>query len=684
MSDSNKKSMKNSSTFGKISFKLTTKSVDDIVSKSSSSEDVNESNLESNKTETGFGIFSKKAEPHSEVIVAIRPEDEEENEKLQNVMGMSSFGKKARCFDVEEMMENIKKTIVSKPATKTVDHQQGSSTSDDKSENDDNDDDDDDDDFIGPPIPQSLLQSESNQEEKTKKKKQKDDSDSEDDESDDSDNNEEDDEENELINKIPCTHQVTMTHGLKAITAIAADPSGARLASGSVDYDISFWDFGGMDASLKSFRTLQPCENHPIRCLQYSMTGDVILVVSGSAQAKVLDRDGFEKCETVKGDQYITDMARTKGHTASLNSGSWHPFTKEEYLTCSQDGTCRTWILYKAKAHKAVIKCRAQSGVKTVPTTCAYSREGTVIAAGCMDGSIQMWDNRKNFVNPSLINRNAHNQSSEISCLSFSYLGHMMATRSCDDTLKLWDLRAFKNPLFVASDLFSRYESTDCMFSPDDSMIVTGESLARGKSMGRCLFYDTKSLQLVHGIEVTESHVIKTLWHPKLNQIFIGCGNGVIKAYYDIKKSLRGAKLCVVKQRYKQKHVEMMATQQIITPHALPLFRQDRPKSVRKQMEKDRQDPLKSHRPDLPITSGQGGRVASSGGTLSSYVIRNLGLSKRVEDDQDPREAILKYAKIAEEEPFWITPAYKKNQPKQIFQTDEGEESEPSSKKQKT
>lgn len=65
-----------------------------------------------------------------------------------------------------------------------------------------------------------------------------------------------------------------------------------------------------MDSSLRSFRTLQPCENHPIKALQYSATGDSILVVSGAAQAKVLDRDGFEVLECVKGDQYITDMAR--------------------------------------------------------------------------------------------------------------------------------------------------------------------------------------------------------------------------------------------------------------------------------------------------------------------------------------------------------------------------------------
>ncbi|XP_025152889.1 gastrulation defective protein 1 homolog isoform X2 [Harpegnathos saltator] len=415
--------------------------------------------------------------------------------------------------------------------------------------------------------------------------------------------------------------------------------------------------------------------------LQYSTTGDMILVVSGAAQAKVLDRDGFEKCETVKGDQYLIDMSRTKGHTASLNSGSWHPFSKEQYLTCSQDSTCRIWDLNSPRCHKSLIRCRAQNGVKTIPTTCTYSRDGTVIACGCIDGSIQMWDQRKNFVTP-LVSRGAHTQHTEISSLSFSYTKQMLASRACDDTLKLWDLRMFKSPIFVAKDLFSRYNTTDCMFSPDDTMVVTGQSLNKGAQNGKMLFYNSTTFDVVNQISVTNSHVIKTLWHPKLNQVFVGCGNGIVKVYYDPKKSMRGAKLCVVKTHTKQKHIEIMSTQQIITPHALPLFRQDRPKSVRKQMEKDRLDPVKSRRPDLPITSGQGGRVASSGGTLSSYVIRNLGLSKRIEDDQDPREAILKYAKIAEEKPYWIAPAYKRTQPRTIFQTDD-QDGGPSNKRQK-
>lgn len=50
-------------------------------------------------------------------------------------------------------------------------------------------------------------------------------------------------------------------------------------------------------------------------------------------------------------------------------------------------------------------------------------------------------------------------------------------------------------------------------------------------------------------------HVIRAIWHQKLNQILIGCGNGIVKAYYDDKKSFRGAMLCANKTRRKVKDV---------------------------------------------------------------------------------------------------------------------------------
>ncbi len=52
--------------------------------------------------------------------------------------------------------------------------------------------------------------------------------------------------------------------------------------------------------------------SHVIKSLEYSATGDAILVAAGNAQPKVLDRDGYEKLECPKGDQYIMDAKNTK------------------------------------------------------------------------------------------------------------------------------------------------------------------------------------------------------------------------------------------------------------------------------------------------------------------------------------------------------------------------------------
>ena len=74
--------------------------------------------------------------------------------------------------------------------------------------------------------------------------------------------------------------------------------------------------------------------SHPIKQIHYSSTGDVILVVAGNAQAKVLDRDGHVQFECKRGDQYLADMAQTKvrlmdeninkGDTESPNKSTKH------------------------------------------------------------------------------------------------------------------------------------------------------------------------------------------------------------------------------------------------------------------------------------------------------------------------------------------------------------------------
>ena len=54
------------------------------------------------------------------------------------------------------------------------------------------------------------------------------------------------------------------------------------------------------------------------------------------------------------GDNYIVDLSHTKGHTGALNGTAWHPISKDEFMTCSDDGLVAfsvicIWILYVYK-----------------------------------------------------------------------------------------------------------------------------------------------------------------------------------------------------------------------------------------------------------------------------------------------------------------------------------------------
>ncbi|RDD44206.1 WD repeat-containing protein 70 [Trichoplax sp. H2] len=576
-------------------------------------------------------------------------EDNNEDNQLMKVMGISGFGKKtAKVFDIEEM---VKQSIGNTSSYKEANFERKESNYDDD-------------------------RSDAPAENKTA---ESDDSDMDDE----FDRNEANIESQDLESKIPTTRHITLNHGRKTVSAVAIDRGGGRIATGGVDYDVKLWDFGGMAAALQSFRTVTPCESHQIKSLQFSSTGDKILVASGSAQAKVLDRDGMEIMECVKGDQYLSDMASTKGHVAMLHRACWDPFTNEEFMTCSDDGTLRLWDVNNSKKHKTIIKTKGSDGRRTIPTTCTYSKGRRLVAGGCQDGSLQLWDPKKPLVRPAVLIKGAHANGSDISSISFRASGQVLASRACDDTLKVWDVRSTKKPLFVANDLVNLYSMTSCLFSPDETFLATGTSVRKGKGNASLVFYDTIHFNKIQEINIPDASVVACLWHDKINQIMIGCSNGDIRLYFDPLRSTKGAKLCASKSTRKTDGIVMNVRPIVITPHALPMFRESKPKNAKKAEDKNRQDPIASHKPELPVTGpGKGGRVRS-GGSLSAYIVKNLATDHiKNFQEEDARAAILKHAETAKEDPYWIAPAYAITQPKTIFAEPEEDESEqPENKK---
>ncbi|XP_010036141.2 WD repeat-containing protein 70 [Eucalyptus grandis] len=488
---------------------------------------------------------------------------------------------------------------------------------------------------------------------------------------------EEEEEEEENRYRLPLSNEIVLKGHNKIVSALAVDPTGSRVLSGSYDYTVRMFDFQGMNSRLSSFRDFEPVEGHQVRNLSWSPTADRFLCVTGSAQAKIYDRDGLTLGEFVKGDMYIRDLKNTKGHITGLTWGEWHPKTKETILTSSEDGSLRIWDVNDFKSQKQVIKPKLARPGRVPMTTCTWDREGKCIAGGIGDGSIQIWNLKPGWGSrPDIHVEQAH--SDDITGLKFSSDGKILLTRSFDDSLKVWDLRLMKNPLKVFEDLPNHYAQTNIAFSPDEQLFLTGTSVERESTIGGLLcFFDRSKLELVSRIGISPTcSVVQCAWHPRLNQIFATSGDksqGGTHVLYDPTLSERGALVCVARAPRKKSVDDFELKPVIHNPHALPLFR-DQP-SRKRQREKILKDPLKSHKPELPMNGpGHGGRVgASKGSLLTQYLLKQGGMIKETWMDEDPREAILKHADAAEKNPKF-TRAYAETQPDPVFAKSDSED----------
>ncbi|KAG0453809.1 hypothetical protein HPP92_025113 [Vanilla planifolia] len=368
---------------------------------------------------------------------------------------------------------------------------------------------------------------------------------------------------------------------------------------------------------------------------------------------------------------YIRDLKNTKGHISGLTGGEWNPKSKETILTSSEDGSLRIWDINDLKSQKQVIKPKLARPMRIPVTACAWDQEGKRIVGAAGDGSIQLWNIKPGWGSrPDLHVEKAH--IDDVSGLKFSVDGLILLSRSMDSTLKVWDLRQMRNPIKIFDNLPNHYPQTNASFSPDEQLIFTGSSVEKEYTGGGMLFfYDRRKLELVSRIVISpHQSVVRCAWHSKINQIFATLGDkkeGETHILYDPSISKRGALVCAARAPRK-KSVDDYEVQPVIhNPHALPLFR-DQP-SRKRQREKILTDPMKSHKPEVPVTGpGFGGRVGTTKGSLlTQYLMKQGGLIKETWMEEDPREAILKYADVAAKDPVYIAPAYAETQPKPVF-----------------
>lgn len=310
-----------------------------------------------------------------------------------------------------------------------------------------------------------------------------------------------------------------------------------------------------------------------------------------------------------------------------------------------------------------------------------------MLVAAALDGSLVMWAGEGPYSRPAAEIRDAHVRDTWTSGLDIDSAGRMVVTRGGDDTVKLWDTRKFKQPVttITHASTSSQSPTSNIVFSPTSTSILTGSA----KGNLHVLNPGTLKSELVTPV-TPGSPLITVLWHPKLNQIVTGSANAETHILYNPNTSNNGAKT-VMSRAPKRRHIDDdpnfttdlshgLSGDAIILPGgAVPnttSFASRHP-TVGLTASGRSRDPRRPHQPaTTPFAKTN---------PDEEYVRSQIPLSSL--RDEDPREALLKYADKAKNDPLF-TNAWKTTQPNTIYaelsEEDEDEdEGEPVSKKHK-
>lgn len=563
----------------------------------------------------------------------------EENEDLKNFLP-TGFGKQARRADVAKQLEKSKRKIITEPSTSALIKGEVSPS---KISDEDSDAGDDDDDY-----------------------------------------DEDSDEEDEF----PVSHELVLKTHERSVTTLTVDPSGSRLISGSTDCTIKFHDFASMTpTTLRAFKSVDPTttktsansETHPVHHVEFNPNSpSQILVVSATPQAKIFSRDGEVVTEFVKGDMYLRDMHNTKGHISEITTGTWHPTDKNICVTAGTDSTLRIWdstSVQRSQRDVIVHKSRAAgSAGRTRMTAVAWGSShqsgSTLLVAAALDGSLVMWGGEGPFTRPAAEIREAHKRDTWTGGIALSADGRTVVSRGGDDFIKLWDTRKFKQPVSTVhhQSTTDQYSNTNICFSPDSSYIITGSIT------GDLHILNPATLKPNLITPVTPNSPLTTvLWHPSLNQILTGSANAETHLLYNPRTSTRGAAM-IMSKAPKRRHIDDdpslttdisqgLSGDSIIMPNGLLSTSTStshqtssrHPNTGLTASGKSR-DPRRPHMPmTTPFAKSQ---------PDENHIKNNIPLSSM--RDEDPREALLKYAEKAEKDPMF-TNAWRHTQPKTIY-----------------
>lgn len=200
----------------------------------------------------------------------------------------------------------------------------------------------------------------------------------------------------------------------------------------------------------------------------------------------------------------------------------------------------------------------------SIAITCAFNRQGTLLAVGCNDGRIVVWDFLTRGI-AKMVNAHVH----PVCSLSWSRNGHKLLSAATDNTVSIWDVltgendKVFRFPSPVLKVQWHPRDSTQFLVCPlkhaavlmsvsgdhrlvpldedsDLNIIASfdrrGRFIYTGNAKGRILAYKLPSLELAASFRVTtggqNTTAIKSLEFARRGECFlVNSADRIIRVY---------------------------------------------------------------------------------------------------------------------------------------------------------